>query len=204
MKNRLFIIIALLVFVIPIKAQNQEKFVLITIETKAKKGLHKTQIDYWVVSLNKYKDPNEKPFFPLYISGFSATDYNECCNNKNLILFNVTSQESFEYENQLLDVQKKLIDLIKIKRRKIQSIEKKWLFGNKITVNVYMTPITGDFCFCELSHNNDNSELTYVGQVAVPKSGYNYNSDFWSSELYKAIQKYDFGNLPFVSLHTMQ
>lgn len=185
-------------------SQEANTYMIVVIEKQSSNRLHPKETDYWIIDVESWKNSNKKAIFPLYISGFSATDYKECCVDKNLILFNSTVNESFEYEKDLL---KSIVELKKIiidKREKVQTIHKKWVTGKKEKIIVFLTPINGNFCFCELSHPGGNEKIGYNGQTAIPLSGFTINSDFWKTKISQAIKDYDFSNLPFMSLHTMQ
>lgn len=204
MRNLLYTVLILIVFVVSLSAQNKSKYAILTIEKKSSSKLHKNQVDYWIVDIESWKNSDKKAVSPLYISGFSATDYNECCTNENLILFNVTVKESFDYKEGLLESQSKLKEIIANYRKKIQTVKKKWTIGKTERIKVYLTPIVGSFCFCKLTHKDDDSKIGYQGQAAIPVSNFIYDDSFWKSELSEGIQKYDYSSLPFLSLHTMQ
>jgi len=38
----------------------------------------------------------------------------------------------------------------------------------------------------------------------MPVSNFSYDDGFWKSELAKGIEKFDYSNLPFLSLQTLQ
>ena len=196
-----YILVILLFNTLIANAQSNNDFAVITIETQSKKGNHKNQIDYWLVSLDLYVKPSENAFFPLYLTGFSVTDFNECCNDKNLTLFNVSTEESFEYDKSFIDSQKLLISMIKDNRKKIQGVKKDWTSGDKQRINIYITPVSGTFCFCKISNG---SKIGYNDEIAMPVSSFEYNPSFWKSDIYKGVRKYDFSTLPFLSLNTIQ
>lgn len=205
MKSRLLLIVLLFVSVLSVKAQNPKDYIIVTIESINKKGVHKIQTDNWIFAVDDYTKMNEEDvIYPLYLSGFSATDYKECCEDKNMILFNSTVAESFEYAKENLSSRKALQDIIKDKRKKIQTIKKQWGSDKKIRVTIFLTPVNGAFCFCKISHESDNSRLDYVGQVGVPKLGFNYIPSVLESKLGRGIQTYDFSFLPFIGLDTLQ
>lgn len=201
MKYLIFSFFAL--YVIEANSQNYKELLVISIEIERNKGLHKFRNDYWVVSINSWTKPNERSLYPLNLYGFSATDLDECCIDKELILFNPTTLESFEFEEGFLQSQNNLISLIKEKRKIIQTINKKWKSGIREKITVYITPVNGIFCICEVKHKNEHVDIGYEGEILMPLSDFEYNPTFLKSDLYKNIIKYDFSELPFLSLHTM-
>ena len=202
MRNLLYIALTMLLSS-SIYGQSK-KYAIVTIEKNINESIHTSQTDYWIVDLSSWEDESQEAILPLYLEGFSATDYKECCSNKNLILFNATSNESFDYEKGVLDSQKKLMQIIADKRKKAQTIKNKWSSGKREVIKVYLTPVTGNFCFCELTHKDNNAKIGYEGQILVPVSDFSYEPNFWESKLASGIQKFDFGELLFLSLQTIQ
>lgn len=203
MKN-IFNAIFIALFSISMYAQKEGRYVVVTIEKESNSSVHKNEVDYWIVDTEKWKNTEQKTMWPLYLSGFSATDYDECCINENLVLFNVTSKESFEYKDGLLVALKGLEKLISDKRKKVLSVKKEWHSGKKENIFVYLTPVNGSFCFCKLSHKDDNTKIGYEGNTAIPVSNFSYDDSFWESELSKGVEKFDYSILPFLSLQTLQ
>lgn len=200
---RYFIFSIFALFVIEANSQNYEELLIISIEVEKNKGLHKIQNDYWVVSINSWTNPNEKSLYPFNIEGFSATDLDECCIDKELILFNPTTSESFDFEDGFLQSQNNLLSLVKENRTKVQTINKKWKSGIREKITIYVTPVNGIFCTCEVKHKNEHIDIGFEGEILMPISDFEYNPIFLKSDLYKNIIKYDFSELPFLSLHTM-
>lgn len=203
MKKLLYTILIIL-FSVNIYAQSVKEYVIVTIERQSNSSVHQSETDYWITDIESWKSSKEEVLYPLYLSGFTATDYDECCINKNLILFNVTSKESFDYKEGLLDSLKKLEKIISNNRKKVQTVKKKWKTGKKENICIYLTPISGNFCFCKLSHKDDNSKIGYDGSASIPVSDFNYDNNFWESKISKGIMEFDYTSLPFLSLHTLQ
>lgn len=180
---------------------DNEKFIVVTIENKSDEGLHKRETNYWLISLKNYVNSNEQSFYPLYTSGFSVNDYNECSKNNNLIFFNTSEKEDFNFEGELKNSQKELLHVIENKRIKVQEVRKKWITGKKTSVTVFLTPVTGKFCYCEFSGIRD---MDYKEKISLPISDFEYDSKSENSELFKAIRKFDFSNLPSINLEKME
>jgi len=186
-----------------VSAQNeQDSFVIVTIEMKSSSRLHPFESDYWVIPLTLWKD-SEEEVIPLYIGGFSQTDINECCISDTLIMFNPSTNESFEFKRSFLESLNALRNSVIKKRRKVQTVRKKW-DGYKEGLSVYLTPIKGIFCLCEIKYKNDNSKSGYKGKIAIPFGQTEINPGFWDTQKFKEIRRFDFSALPFISLHTMQ
>ena len=186
-----------------IRAQSKpDSYVVVSIEKKTSSNLHPVEFDYWLIirsEWNKSKDA----LVPLYIDGFSKTDVDECCLTDTLILFNASTNESFDFGDELEKSLSTLRALIVKERTNVQTIKKSWE-GYKEEIKVYLTPIKGSFCICELKHKDDNAKIGYYGKAALPQNGFKIESDFWTSQESKGIRRYDFSELPFMSLQTMQ
>jgi len=161
MKYLSFILVTLLFHTANIKAQNKNQFVIITIEKQSNKGLHKKEINYWIISVKSWINSDNKSLSPIYLTGFSATDYKECTINKNLILYNVTVNESYDFKEGVLKGHDYLLKLIKQNRKKVQTVKKNWGSGSKESIKIYLTPIKGDFCYCNVTHRNEGIDLGY-------------------------------------------
>jgi len=185
-------------------SQNSDSYVIISIDKKTSEGFHKEQFDSWIIKINEWKEIDKKAIYPFMINGYTRTDYNECCKENELVFFNYTKNEKVKLDAESLSSRDNLEKIIRDKKRRVQVIRKKWKSGKKQKIMVYLTPVKGDFCFCSLKHSNPNVELGYKGQIALPKSNFYYNNEFWDQEISKGIIKYDYTDLPFLSLQTIQ
>lgn len=189
-------------FGLTIHAQHKsDSYVIATIEKKTTSNLHPIEFDYWIISESMWE--SEEKFIPLYIDGFSQTDLDECCLSDTLTLFNMSSDESFDFQESFKKSVDELRSIVATKRQKIHTVKKKWK-GYKEKINVYLTPVKGTFCICELRHIDDNTKLGYFGKTAVPLDSFAINEEFWESKNFKDIRRFDYTTLPFLSLQTIQ
>ncbi|HEX8561858.1 MAG TPA: hypothetical protein VF676_02655 [Flavobacterium sp.] len=193
-----------LFFINVLLAQNQSKYVVVTIETRSNFGNHKLQFDHWLISIEKWEQNADTAFVTLYLSGFSATDHNECCEGNNLILFNPSSNESFDYPSGLLESQNELLRITTTSSVVVQRTTTRWKGRRKRKVVVRLTPISGTFCICNASHGTNNDNLDFKGFVSVPMTGYSFNSELIKSSVYKELLSYDYSSLPHVDLENIQ
>ncbi|HTF22202.1 MAG TPA: hypothetical protein VK658_29180 [Chryseolinea sp.] len=203
MKSILVIILLLAGF----SSKGQEStssFVVVTIEWERNSNLHKSETDYWIVSRKLWEKSSKEAVLPLYLTGFSLTDFKECCTDNSLILFNTAVGENFNFGADFVNSQNILIQLIATKRKKVQTIRKKWVTGHKEKAVVYLTPISGRFCLCPIVHRDGSSKLGYDGQAAIPVSDFSHDSIFWSSSEARQIERFDYADLPFLGLHNIQ
>lgn len=189
-------------FCVALNAQHvQDSYVIVTIEKKTSSKLHPLEFDYWIISESMWRA--EDPFLPLYIDGFSKTDMDECCLSGTLVLFNTSSEESFNFEDSYKRSTENLRSLVLDNKRKVLLVKKKWK-GYKEQITVYLTPIKGTFCICELKHSSDNAKLGYIGNTAIPLEGFSNNVSFWQSDIFDGIGRFDYTTLPFLSLQKIQ
>lgn len=202
---KLLLVITLSLAVLQLRSQdNEDKFVIVTIEKETDSKLHKSETDYWIVSLKLWKKSPEEAVLPLYLKGFSTTDFKECCTDKTLVLFNSTTEEIFEFATDFKHDQSTLVKLIAKERKRVQTIKKKWVTGYKEKITVYLTPISGKFCLCSIVHKDGSSKLGYEGQAAIPVSGFSHDSMFWSSQEARQVERFDYADLPFIALQKIQ
>jgi hypothetical protein len=151
-----------------------------------------------------WADSSAGAVMPLYMYGFSTSDFRECCEEKSLVLFNQTVNEDFTFDKEFQNSHLSLQNLIASKRRKVQTIRKEWALGYTEKYTIYITPINGSFCSCMLVHKDGNEKLGYTGKTLVPLSGFHFDPAFWDSQEAKQIGRFDFGKLPFLALHHIQ
>lgn len=201
----LFVIPSLLLLWFDLKAQigDQDAFVVVTIEKKTSSALHPIEFDYWLISKSKWNKPDEA-IIPLYIDGFSQTDVDECCLSDTLILFNSDSQESFVFQESFKKSLSELRDLISKTKLSVETLKKKWSDGYTEEISIFLTPIRGSFCICEIKHKDDNSKIGYSGKVAVPSGDFKSYKEFSNSKEFYSIKRYDYSKLPFLALYKMQ
>lgn len=179
-----------------------ETFVVIIIEKLSSSSLHPKEYDYWILQKSPW-NKSEKSIVPLYLDGFSRNDVDECCISDSLVFFNYDAKESFVFAKSFKSSLKNLNDLIGKDRKKVMSIRKKWN-GYTEQINVYLTPITGKFCICKVSHAQGKDKIGYEGKIAVPLSDFSFDGNFWQSPEAKQIERYDYSDLPFLALQKMQ
>lgn len=196
----LLLIILLFSFCFEIKGQGEQgTFVIVKIEKKTSSDLHPYAIDYWMVSRDLWKEYSSQAIVPIYLYGFSRTDYNECSQDNKLVLYNYTKDEVFDFESGYEESQKRLLALIKENSREVQTVNKKWK-GYKERIKISLTPINGKFCFCQMVHNDGRQMPEYAKKIGMPASDFNYDPSFWESQEFKEIRRFDYTELDFVSL----
>lgn len=199
----LLIIFGIFLLVFSGKTQDDEnKLLIISIEKRTNRSVHKLEKNYWAIPQWEIEGALQEAILPLFIDGYSGTDLTECCQESSLTLFNYTKEEDFTLE----DNYEILENIIKKHGKKIQVAKKIWAGGAKEKIKVYITPVEGKFCVCEIldARDNTNAKVGYIGNIVVPFAGLSYAPQFWHSSLDLQIAQFDYLKLPFLQLHLIQ
>lgn len=184
--NNIIKITIIFCFVFPIYSQ-QSNYVVITFESM---DSQKEIIEYnWIVPTDSI---NEKiKIYPLYMDIFSRQDLIECENREKISILTMSEGEDYNLDDNIMDDVNDLKKIILNRKKKIQTLTKKWSNGRKEKIKVYITPITGDFCVGQIS-NYSGKFFNYYGIIFLPKYNFNYNEAFYNSNKFKIILNEDF------------
>lgn len=172
-------------------------YAIITVVKESNNDLHPYEEYFWIIDINEWSDANEPKIVPLYLDGFTQTDFTEC-KNDTLILFNQSKNEAVFLEDFQIESINDLKKIIEENRRKIIKVKKKWLEGRKQTLEIFITPVNGKFLFCN-SKRQDGRDLSF-NEIAMPINDFSFNKNFWDSDVHTQLINYDYSNLPFISL----
>ena len=133
---------------------------------------------YWIAPVDSIKNQNFT-IYPLYIIGNEGSKF--CQENDTIDLF---IHETALLYNEYTDT---LISLIENNHTKIQTIKVKWDKNkkSKLKTNIYITPITGNFCKCFQYHNDVENEFNSF--FYFPVSNFYYDKSFWDLSTSKII-----------------
>lgn len=179
-------------------AQNSQrtKFVVITYEDNYSKSLHGNQRYFWVIETDSIKS-FKSLLYPLYLSNYSQTHLSNCVSGKSIDPAIPTLKPGdHDFDSLWLDSHEKLEKLIYVRRKLIQTIQKKWSSGNKETITIYATPIIGEFYSCQLLLTGQ-PPYPYKGRIFLAGNFVKNDDQFWKSALANFILKQDFSNLNF-------
>lgn len=167
-------------------AQNR-KYVILTFEDTYKISQHGTDTYYWIISADSLKQQNR--ISPLLLSGFSKNILESCCKGEPVDPFVVTTETSYDFAKSYFVSTDSLRKLIFKNRTKIQVITKNWASGQKEKIQVFATPISGNFC-------SSSSTGEYNGRIYVSVSNFRYIDNFWKTVPIKLIER-DFTEVGF-------
>ncbi len=177
MKNNLILVTVIMLFNIT-SLFSQEgkdlKYAVITYIVDSNNKQHPPKEFYWIIPLDYLKGSNDFKIFPLYFEEFSINELKKCQEKKEIDIFRIDSDDNFSFENMYIENVKKLKSLIDKNRKKFFQIIKKWNNKYKEITTAYITPITGNFCNCNISHES-GIQIDYNGEVYLPLSDFNYN-----------------------------
>ena len=111
--------------------------------------------------------------------------------------FLVFDDSRYDLDENYLQGLSRLKSLIQAKRRKVQSIKKKWANGQSIKISVYVTPIIGSFCSSEY-HLLGQSRNGYGGLIYLPYlSDFQADESFWQSLEVDYLLSRDFSKIHY-------
>lgn len=172
------------------------KYVIVTFEHTYKQSQHGKESFYWVVpndSINSYETSLSK----IFLDGFSVNNLEDCCEGKQIDPFLVFDDSRYDLDEDYLQSLSRLKSLIKEKRRKVQSIKKKWTNGQSVRISVYVTPIIGSFCSSEY-HVLGQARNGYDGLVYLPYlSDFKVDKSFWQSLEVDYLLSRDFSKIHY-------
>ncbi len=171
MRKVLAILIFVLCFVDQLSSQEIEKgYVILTFEINRHQGSHGNFIYHWIVPIDSICEKSELKIFPVYMDNFYATnDLNNCCSQVDIDIFTMTTASKYDYSEKYAN-QLDTLNLLVLKNRKLlQKISNKWTNGTKEDIQVWGTPIMGQFCSCGLI-GDSKSDIDYKGIIFLPKS----------------------------------
>ena len=191
--NKLILFIVLVMSVLNTFSQ-EKNYVVIKYEMYFKNKLER--IDYWITPYDSINSGQIK-LYPLYLNNFSKLDLNECINNENINILSMSENEDYDLDSKLIDDIEILRDIINSEAQKITTIKKKWNnYKGVQKINIYMTPITGNFCRGVMSPFSGKN-IDYEGDIFIPNSNFKTNHNFKNDLKYNLIMGSDFYNFNF-------
>ena len=182
--------IPLLLLLVTFSALGQTKhsqYIVLTFEDTYKNSQHGTDTYYWIISADSLKKRNI--ISPLLLSGFSKNTLESCCKGEPFDPFVVTAVTSYDFAESFFVSTDSLRKLIFKNRIKIQAITKNWVSGQKEKIQVFASPISGNFC-------SSSSTDKYNGRIYFPVSNFQYIDNFWKTVPIKLIER-DFTKVEF-------
>jgi hypothetical protein len=174
------------------------KYVVFLFE-RQRNNMHKEKdFFYWITSIDSISKQGFN-LFPLYLSDFTKSDLIKCSRGETINPYLINGDTIHDLDKESKSSIHNLFELISKNQTKIQSISKTWGKKNKETVNVYVTPITGNFFSCVM----ESFELIdYTGSIYLPASDFKIYIGFWDLPVAKNVISQDYSYFFFVNNST--
>ena len=166
------------------------KYVIFTFEEHYRISPHGMRKYYWIQQIDS-TGSNPLHLSALFISIYSKDNLDDICMGIMTDPFLVGESTNFNLPDKHIAVRDSLQILIDKNRKRIQTIQKSWDNGQKSSIYVYVTPISGKFCAAKLRRKESNGEY-YNGRIFLPFSNFHLTKEFWDTEAGKRIRASDF------------
>ncbi|MDR0233056.1 MAG: hypothetical protein LBI82_13225 [Dysgonamonadaceae bacterium] len=195
MKNKLVFIIFSLIS-LSIHAQLNE-YVVFTFESK--RSIDKEfQKYYWIAHKDSIKDTDFR-IYPLYliVGEFSKDNLDNCQKGDSIDIFVSTDKTNLDFDKDYESNVEDLISLIDNNRIKIQSIDISWAENKKAKnkINIYATPIRGNFCNCFQYHNLGTNKFNSF--IYLPIGNFSYIKSFWDTPTASIVKYSDYSSIDY-------
>jgi hypothetical protein len=195
MKNKLVFIIFILSSLSSYAQLNE--YVIFTFESK--RSIDKEfQKYYWIAPKDSIKDTDFR-IYPLYlIAGeFSKDNLDDCQKGDSIDIFVSTDKTNLDFEEDYESNVEDLILLIYNNRVKIQSIEIGWAENKKVKniINIYATPIRGNFCNCFQYHNLGTNKFNSF--IYLPIENFSHIKSFWNTPTASIVKFSDYSRVDY-------
>jgi len=174
-----------------------KNYVVLTFEDSYKISGENPRIYNWIVPQDSIKFYNNS-FSVLLLDHYNKNNLVDCCNGKDTNPFVIEADKKHDL-NMDTDYEKgidNLKEIISKKRKKIQTIIKVWESGQKETISIFATPVTGKFCSLHLD-TLGKDQYKYFGEIYMPYSSFSYSPQFWKSDKSKFILNRDLSETPY-------
>jgi hypothetical protein len=195
MKNKVILFILIINSCIRLNAQVDTggRYIVISFEKKVNKfPQHGIQSFFWIVKTDSIKNKNFL-LQPLFLDQFSKNDFEACCKGGVINPFVMTTETKFG--DQSIGQRNLLDKIINDKKKKVQTITKKWAENYVEEITIFATPIKGKFCSCTLKQNDEDA--SYNGRIFMAVSSFTYDSSYWELKSSRNVMFADYSKLNF-------
>jgi len=192
------VFITLCFFTNHVKSQEilKRNYLVFTFEEHYKYTLHGTQRYFWVLPIDSLKS-SQSSIYPLYPSQYSKSQFEDCKNGKSIDpSIPPINPNDYNFDSIWGPSHDRLYKLIEKKRRFIQRIKKTWPSKNWVTVTVYATAVTAEFCSC-INAYSSQVKYGYKGPIYLADNFSENFDGFWNSPQADYVIKRDFSYFRF-------
>ncbi len=183
------------------QTSNKKDYVVVTFELSQKKPSG-NQNYYWITPIDSIINKSVFNIYPLYMEEYSNDSFEKCLKGDTVDVFTTTTETNYDFREKHLSELNIFQSIIKQNRMLVQELRLNWNSKTKGTekLNIYLTPIKGQFCDCiQRTEVWGKSDLNFLILTFMPVSSFEYDSDFWKTELGKILQISDFSKVDFTS-----
>ena len=161
---------------LPQTMRSDQEYLVVSFEIDRTKDAHDTKKYYWIISKDSLGSLNAT-LSPLFLTGFTNDQFQSCCNGNEVDIYSFKKGDTFDLSDQYLIT---LNGIIEKNKRKIQTVTKNWNNGYKERIDIYVTPVKGQFCMCPMSQKSEEM-IGFNGCIFLPKGNFVYDDSFWES-----------------------
>lgn len=183
------------------KVAKPKEFIVVTFEL-VKNKIHRTKRYYWIIPTDSIEN-NRIPMFSLYLQAyFDSSELQDCCKGNVIDVLESTESDTVTLSNDYQKALEELNNLVFKYRKKVQKVQYRWYNpDHEEVIQIYITPITGNFCFCMQKFSSFIKDMFQEGNIFLPLSDFSYNNGFWESEKLKAVETFDYSTIKYVNTH---
>jgi len=202
-KKVLILVLSLLLTceIVVSQVNSSSRFVVITFELTKGNSKNK-QFFYWITPVDSIEKKISFNIFPLYTEEYTKDNFDRCIKGDSVDIFKNTTATNFKFDEGYSSQIEQFVSLVNSKKTKVQTISLNWSAGSraKETVNVYATPVIGEFCNClQLSEIGGSHKLEFSALVYMPVASFSFNQNFWDTENGKVMKYADYSLVEFTS-----
>ena len=177
-------------------SQIGKEYFIVTVEAKKSSDIHGVEKYRWIIPIDSLNSYNEFKIYPVYVNDFSKDKLDNCEEGKQIEIFTATTNSDFNFSDNYKNELTSLENIVSSNRKRVQRIIKKWSKGKKQISSIYITPIIGNFCFCETS-NREKEYFNHDGIISLPLSDFKFDSSLWEKGKGKEVLHIDFSKYTF-------
>ena len=180
---------------------NKKDYVVITFELVQKKPSG-VQNYYWITPIDSIISKSVFNIYPLYMDEYSNDSFEKCLEGDTVDVFTTTTKTNYNFSKKYLLELDAFKTIVKQNRILIQELKLNWSSKTKETekLSIYLTPIKGQFCDCtQRTEVWGEADLNFLILTFMPVGSFEYDSNFWQTELGEILQISDFSKVDFTS-----
>ena len=165
----------LLVSVLSARAQMpSNRYLIFTFEERYKNSPHGTKTFYWMQQADSVAaHPLRLAALFLSTSAYSKDNLDDICQGLPTDPFLQKISTNYGFSEQYMAGTTALQELIAKHRTRVQTIRKSWANGQSALIQVYATPITGQFCAGRLRRREADGDQ-YDGPLFIPFADFRF------------------------------